>query len=117
MANQSNSTLTDFSMKNEIYAFGVVLLGILTGMMVYDEERALKKENLVEWVIPLLADEVSMKIIMDPQLQHNDCPPKGAFKLAQLVLNCLHPKKDEHPSMEEILQVLNRCYHEEIKIV
>ncbi|CAH1423830.1 unnamed protein product [Lactuca virosa] len=111
------SPADDFAMKNEIYAFGVVLLEILTGMMVYDEERPLGKENLVEWAIPFLADEVSLRIIMDPQLQHNDCPPKGAFKLAQLVLNCLHPKKDERPSMEEILQVLNRCYHEEIKIV
>ncbi|CAH1429681.1 unnamed protein product [Lactuca virosa] len=111
------SPADDFTMKNEIYAFGVVLLEILTGMMVYDEERPVGKENLVEWAMPLLANEVNLRMIMDPQLQHNDCPPKGAFKLAQLVLNCLHGKKDERPSMEEILLVLNQCYQEEIERV
>ncbi|CAH1447751.1 unnamed protein product [Lactuca virosa] len=112
------SPTDDFAMKNEMYAFGVVLLEMLTGMKVYDEERPLGKEDFVEWAIPLLADEVNLRMIVDPQLhQHNDCPPKGAFKLAQLVSTCLHPEKDKRPSMEDILQVLNHCYQEEINTV
>ncbi|KAL7607106.1 hypothetical protein Lser_V15G20198 [Lactuca serriola] len=112
------SPTDDFAMKNEIYAFGVVLLEMLTGMKVYDEERPVGKEDFVKWAIPLLADEVNLRMIMDPQLhQHNDFPPKGAFKLAQLLSTCLHPEKDKRPSMEDILQVLNHCYQKEIKTV
>ncbi|KAI3500492.1 hypothetical protein L1887_36314 [Cichorium endivia] len=106
-----------FVVKNDVYAFGVVLLEILTGMKVYDDERPRGKQNLVKWATPLLADEVNLRMIMDPQLQHNDCPPKGAFKLAQLVSNCLQPNKDKRPSMKKILEVLNHCYQEEIKTV
>ncbi|KAL7606226.1 hypothetical protein Lser_V15G20200 [Lactuca serriola] len=111
------SPADDFAMKSEIYAFGVVLLEMLTGMKVYDDERPLGKENLVEWAIMLLPDEVNLRTIMDPQLQYNVFPPKGAFKLAQLVSKCLHPKKEKRPSMKKILQVLNHCYQQEIKTV
>lgn len=99
-------------MKSEIYAFGVVLLEIITGMMVYDVQTPLGNKHLVEWATPLLSHEVNLGIIIDPQLQHNGCHPKGAFKLVQLVSNCLQPAQDERPSMEEIVQVLCRCYKE-----
>ncbi|KAL4582349.1 hypothetical protein LXL04_006896 [Taraxacum kok-saghyz] len=104
-----------FVVKSEIYGFGVVLLEILIGLKVYDEERPLKKKKLVTWAIPLLPDEGNLGMIMDPQLQHDDFPPIGAFKLAQLVSNCLEQKQDKCPSMEEILQVLHHCYQEEVK--
>ncbi|KAL4582355.1 hypothetical protein LXL04_006902 [Taraxacum kok-saghyz] len=77
-----------------IYTFGVVLLEILTWMKVYDKRRPLKKQNLVEWAIPLLAYETNLEIIIDSPLQHNNNIPKGAFKLAQLALNCLQPNQD-----------------------
>ncbi|CAI9282976.1 unnamed protein product [Lactuca saligna] len=106
-----------FAIKSEIYAFGVVLLEILTGMKVYDKRRPLGKQKLVEWALPLLADEVNLSVIMDPRLQHNDSSPKRAFKLAQLVSKCLQLKQDKRPSMEYILQVLHHCYQKEIKTV
>ncbi|KAL4582350.1 hypothetical protein LXL04_006897 [Taraxacum kok-saghyz] len=107
----------DFAVKSEIYALGVVLLEILTGIKVYDERRPFGKEILLEWALPLLRNEVNLGMIMDPQLQHNDCPPKGAFHLAQLISNCLQREQDKRPSMEEILEVLRHCYQEEIKTV
>ncbi|KAL7606230.1 hypothetical protein Lser_V15G20205 [Lactuca serriola] len=106
-----------FAIKSEIYAFGVVLLEILTGMKVYDKRRPLGKQKLVEWALPLLADEVNFSVIMDPRLQLNDSSPKRAFKLAQLVSKCLQLKQDKRPSMEYILQVLHHCYQKEIKTV
>ncbi|KAL4582339.1 hypothetical protein LXL04_006886 [Taraxacum kok-saghyz] len=104
-----------FAVKSAIYTFGVILLEILTGMKVYDKRRPLKKQNLVEWAIPLLAYETNLEIIIDSPLQHNNNIPKGAFKLAQLALNCLQPNQDERPLMEEILDVLRPCYQEEFR--
>ncbi|KAL7604356.1 hypothetical protein Lser_V15G20214 [Lactuca serriola] len=104
-----------FAIKSEVYAFGVVLLEILTGMKVYDKRRPLGKQKLVEWAIPLLADEVNLSVIMDPPLQNIDCPPKEAFKFPQLISNCLQAKQDKRPSMEYIAQGLHHCYQNEIK--
>ncbi|KAL4582338.1 hypothetical protein LXL04_006885 [Taraxacum kok-saghyz] len=95
----------EFAVKSEIYAFGVVLLEILTGLKAYDEKRPLENKKLVTWAIPLLADERNLGRIMDPQLRHFNFPPNGAFKLAQLVSKCLERKQDKRPSMEEILQI------------
>ncbi|MFS7989744.1 putative transferase [Helianthus anomalus] len=79
-------TLAGFMLKGEIYSFGVVLLEILTGMKVFDPNRPKGKQNLVEWAIPLLAHEVNMGVILDPQFQdNNNHPPKEAFMLAELV--------------------------------
>ncbi|KAL7592937.1 hypothetical protein Lser_V15G33704 [Lactuca serriola] len=103
--------------KSEIYAFGVVLLEILTGMKADDVQRPLTTQNLVKWATPLLVNEVKLRTIMDPQLQRNGYTPKGAFKLAKLVSKCLQKKLDDRPSMEEIVQALCRCYEEEIKLV
>ncbi|KAF5783738.1 putative transferase [Helianthus annuus] len=101
-------------LKGEIYSFGVVLLEILTGMKVFDPNRPKGKQNLVEWAIPLLAHEVNLGVILNPQFQDNNNHPKEAFMLAELVLNCLQPVRDERPLMEKILQVLRQCYHETI---
>ncbi|CAI9293954.1 unnamed protein product [Lactuca saligna] len=91
--------------QSEIYDFGVVLLKMLTGMKKYDERIPLQQKNLMEWATPLLANKVNLRMIMDPQLQHNDHPPKGAFELAQLVSKCLQPTRDKNLSIEEISQV------------
>ncbi|GJW68917.1 kinase RLK-Pelle-CrRLK1L-1 family protein, partial [Tanacetum coccineum] len=106
-----------FGVKSEIYAFGVVLLELLTGMKVYDDNRPQGKQNLVKWAIPLLTDEEDLGKIIDPQLQHESILPKGAYKLASLVSTCLHPSQEKRPPIEEIYQVLNHCYLEETEKV
>ncbi|KAL7591702.1 hypothetical protein Lser_V15G33703 [Lactuca serriola] len=103
--------------QSEIYDFGVVLLKMLTGMKKYDERIPLQQKILMEWATPLLANEVNLGMIMDPLLQHNDHPPKGAFQLAQLVLKCLQPTRGKNLSIEEISQALYQCYQEEITSV
>ncbi|GKB89722.1 kinase RLK-Pelle-CrRLK1L-1 family protein, partial [Tanacetum coccineum] len=90
--------------KSEVYAFGVVLLELLTGMKAYDDKRPEGKTNLVKWSIPLLTDKEDFGNIIDPQLQHESFLPKGAYKLASLVSNCLHPSQEKRLSMEEIYQ-------------
>ncbi|KAI7754900.1 hypothetical protein M8C21_026686, partial [Ambrosia artemisiifolia] len=95
----------NFGVKSEIYSFGVILLEILTGMKVFDPNRPEGKENLVKWATPLLPHEENLEMILDPKLQENNNPPKGAFMLAQLVSNCLQPTQDKRPSIETILQL------------
>ncbi|KAL8259791.1 hypothetical protein R6Q59_027744 [Mikania micrantha] len=103
-----------FGLKSEIYSFGVVLLELLTGVKVFDQNRLQGKKNLVKWAAPLLPHEANWEMILDTQLQGNNHPPKGIFTFARLVSSCLQPAQDERPSMENVLQVLRECYQEAV---
>ncbi|KVI01854.1 Concanavalin A-like lectin/glucanase, subgroup [Cynara cardunculus var. scolymus] len=91
--------------KNDIYAFGVVLLEILTGLRVIDHTRLQKEQNLVEWARPMLLSKRKLKTIIDPNLGH-DYLPEATFQCAALILKCTQPEPEERPSIEQVLRSL-----------
>ena len=74
------------SVKSNIYAFGVVLVEILTGLRVFDTNRPSGKQNLVDWIKPYLSDIIKLKQIMDSRLG-GKYPSKAAFHISQLAIN------------------------------
>ncbi|XP_071726333.1 probable serine/threonine-protein kinase PIX13 [Rutidosis leptorrhynchoides] len=88
--------------KSDVYGFGVVLLEIITGLRVLDTNRPSSQHNLVDWARPALPDKRKLRKLMDPRLG-NDYPSKGAFKAAELILNCLEPDPKNRPSMLEVM--------------
>lgn len=104
--------LAGFGVQSEIYAFGLVLIEILTGMNVYK----VGKQTMVRWATNiLLADNVNSGTIGDPQLGYDSHASEEALELALLVSNCLRPLEEKRPSMEVIVQVLCHCYEEATK--
>ncbi|KAJ9552781.1 hypothetical protein OSB04_016826 [Centaurea solstitialis] len=93
--------------KNDIYAFGVVLLEILTGLRVIDKTRPQKEQNLVEWARPMLLSKRKLKTIIDPNLGH-DYTPEATFHCAALILKCTQPDPNRRPSIEQVLQSLEQ---------
>ncbi|KAL4300446.1 hypothetical protein AHAS_Ahas17G0201700 [Arachis hypogaea] len=93
--------------KSDVYGFGVVLLEMLTGLIALDTNRPSGQQNLVEWVKPSLYEKRKLKKRMDPNLSEQ-YPKKAAFEIAQLILQCLEEDPKNRPSMEQVLQTLEK---------
>ncbi|KAJ0758428.1 putative P-type H(+)-exporting transporter [Helianthus annuus] len=67
-----------FNGKNDIYAFGVVLLETLMGLRVFDKTRPKNEQDLVQWARPMLPKKKKLMNLIDPSLG-DDYPPTDRF--------------------------------------
>ncbi|KAF2310193.1 hypothetical protein GH714_007145 [Hevea brasiliensis] len=95
--------------KSDVYGFGVVLLELLTGLRALDTNRPTGEYNLVDWALPSLSDKRKLKKIMDPRLEEQ-YPMKGAMQAADLITHCLESDPKIRPSMDEVLDSLEKIY-------
>ncbi|XP_076919404.1 uncharacterized protein LOC143580195 [Bidens hawaiensis] len=93
--------------KNDIYAFGVVLLETLTGLRVFDKTRPKNEQDLVQWARPMLPKKKKLTNIVDPSLG-DDYPPEAIYQYAKLILKCTQTEPKDRPSIEQVLQRLER---------
>ncbi|KAJ8450787.1 hypothetical protein Cgig2_032412 [Carnegiea gigantea] len=93
--------------KSDVYGFGVVLVELLTGLRALDTTRPSGKENLVEWIKPYLSDKRKLKSIVDTRLE-GKYPSKAAIETAALALKCLAQEPKSRPSMQEVLETLEK---------
>ncbi|XP_073158801.1 probable serine/threonine-protein kinase PIX13 [Henckelia pumila] len=93
--------------KSDVYGFGVVLAEMLTGYRALDENRPNGKEKLVEWIKPHLTDRRKLKNVMDSRLE-GKYPSRSALQIAQLSLECLENEQKNRPSMQVIVETLER---------
>ncbi|KAI8028717.1 Receptor-like cytosolic serine/threonine-protein kinase RBK1 [Camellia lanceoleosa] len=86
--------------KTDIFAFGVLLLEIITGHHAVDSYR----QSLVMWAKPLLENS-NVKDIADPSL--GDAYDSGEMKrVMSTALACLHHLPDMRPNMTRVVQLL-----------
>ncbi|XVE56282.1 hypothetical protein DITRI_Ditri03aG0226100 [Diplodiscus trichospermus] len=93
--------------KSDVYGFGVVLLEMLTGLRALDTNRPSGEHNLVEWAKPSLTEKRKLRKIMDPRLEEH-YPLKAALEAGKLILKCLESDPKKRPSMEEVLETLQK---------
>lgn len=90
------TTTGRFTEKSDVYAFGVLVLQVLSGKR--------KVTNLVR----LGAESNRFQEFIDPNL-HGRFFEYEAAKLANIALLCTHESPTERPSMEAIVQELGNC--------
>lgn len=96
--------------KSDVYGFGVVLVELLTGLRALDTTRPSGKETLVEWIKPFLSDNKrKLKSIMDTRLE-GKYPSKAAIATAELALKCLAQEPKYRPSMQQVLDTLEKIH-------
>ncbi|XP_057769104.1 probable serine/threonine-protein kinase PIX13 [Salvia miltiorrhiza] len=93
--------------KSDVYGFGVVMVEMLTALRALDTNRPSGQHSLGDWIKPHLSDRRKLKRIIDVRLE-GQYPRKSALQIAQLALNCLESEPKNRPSMQVIVETLER---------
>ncbi|XP_010462975.1 PREDICTED: receptor-like cytosolic serine/threonine-protein kinase RBK1 [Camelina sativa] len=87
--------------KTDVFAFGVLLLEIITGRRAVDTAS---RQSLVMWAKPLL-EKNSVEEIVDPQLG-NDFDETEMKRVMQTASKCIHHVSTMRPDMNRLVQLL-----------
>ncbi|KAF2586085.1 hypothetical protein F2Q70_00033895 [Brassica cretica] len=91
--------------KSDVYAFGVVLLEVMTGLRAHDPKRPNGQESLVDWFRPELTNRHRVKHIMDKGIT-GQYSSKVAAEMGRITLSCIEPDPKNRPHMKEVVHVL-----------
>ncbi|KAJ4898887.1 hypothetical protein Rs2_12869 [Raphanus sativus] len=96
--------------KSDVYAFGVVLLEVMTGLRAHDPKRPHGQENLIDWLRPKLSSKHKVKQIMDKRIK-GQYSSKVATEMGRITLSCIELDLKNRPHMKEVLDVLENIQH------
>ncbi|XP_042373043.1 probable serine/threonine-protein kinase PBL11 isoform X1 [Zingiber officinale] len=91
--------------KADVYAFGIVMLQLLSGLKVFDRSRPRHKQHLVSYASDFIYVERRLHKFMDPKLG-GEYKSKHAFELAKLCGSCTSNSGNSRPDMKTVLEVL-----------
>ncbi|XP_020103984.1 probable serine/threonine-protein kinase PBL21 isoform X1 [Ananas comosus] len=93
--------------KTDVYAFGVVLLELITGRKAIDQSRPQGDENLVLWARPLLQQgEGAMEKLLDPRIKLDSNSSNEMSRMVHAATACLSCEDSGRPSIDQVIAIL-----------
>ncbi|KDP25459.1 hypothetical protein JCGZ_20615 [Jatropha curcas] len=86
--------------QGNLYAFGVLLLEIISGRPPYSKDKGC----LVDWAREYLEMPEVMSYVVDPELKHFGY--EDLKVICEVISLCIHPDPAKRPSMEEVSNML-----------
>ncbi|KAK5838537.1 LEAF RUST 10 DISEASE-RESISTANCE LOCUS RECEPTOR-LIKE PROTEIN KINASE-like 1.1 [Gossypium arboreum] len=99
--------------KSDVYSFGVVLIELISSMPAVDINRHRHEINLANLAISKI-QKCAFDELIDPNLGYKSCEQVARMTtlVAELAFRCLQQEKELRPSMEEVLEELQRIKSE-----
>lgn len=94
------------TLQSDVYAFGVVLLELLTGRRAVDMSQGPYDQNLVLQVRHILNDRKKLRKVLDPELGRSTYIMESIAMFANLASRCVRTDSSERPSVEECVKEL-----------
>ncbi|XP_027924636.1 protein STRUBBELIG-RECEPTOR FAMILY 2-like [Vigna unguiculata] len=97
------------SRKKDVFAFGVLLLELLTGEKPFDRTRSVEEQYLVKWAPPMLPYRASLEQLVDPRMKRT-FSSRALSRYADIISLCIQPGRQLRPAMAEIMKSLESLY-------
>ncbi|KAI3412311.1 Protein kinase domain-containing protein [Psidium guajava] len=94
------------TLQSDVYAFGVVLLELLTGRRAVDLNQGPNDQNLVLQVRHILNDRKQLRNLIDPEMNRTTYTMESMTMFANLASRCVLPNSGERPPMAECVKEL-----------
>lgn len=95
--------------KSDIYAFGVILLEMLTGKQAVVQNNGM---NLAKWVVSVVREEWTVEVF-DKSLIRECASEERMVNLLQIAIKCVNDSPKARPSINQVALMINTLKEED----